>query len=108
MNFYACTVSNKDNQIFFNRSEDLMECAATSQCENFLGMMDIIPTQITDNFKIHVIMFHDVHYILKREISHLLLQSDELQSHLDKKGINIPTLILNKNDDAELYLQLLK
>lgn len=84
-----------------------MKFAATPQSESFLDV-DIIPTQITDNFKIHVIILHDVHYILKREISHLLLQSDELQYYLDKKGINIPTLVLNKNDDPELYLQLLK
>lgn len=86
----------------------MMKCAATPPCESLLDMMDVIPTHLTDNFKIHVIFLHDVHYILKREISHLLLQSDEIQSCLDKKGINIPTLTLNKNDDPELYLLLIK
>lgn len=88
--------------------EDAMDDGATPPHGQLFHSMDVLPTFVTDNFKVHILFLHDDSYVLAREISHLFLQSDELQSCLDEKGIYIPTLTLNKNDDAVFYLQLLK
>ncbi|KAK3855111.1 hypothetical protein Pcinc_038465 [Petrolisthes cinctipes] len=107
----SSTVNSEAEEIFYSDGpeDNVMDYVATPPQEQvFHTNMNIIPTQLTDNFKLHILLVHDEPYIMTREISHLCLQSDELQSYLDEKGINIPSRTLNKNDYVELFLQLLK
>ncbi|KAK3880196.1 hypothetical protein Pcinc_015296 [Petrolisthes cinctipes] len=102
------TVNKGADGIFHSDGpEDEMEFGATPH-EQLFYTTHVIPKNLTENFKLHVVSLHDGPYILSRELSNLCLQSDELQSCLAEKGINFPTLTLNMNDGAELFLQLLK
>lgn len=69
---------------------------------------EVLPVALTLNTRLHLVWKGGIPYVLSKEISHLLCLSNDLDSSLIQKGICLPSTVITLDDDAEVYLQLVK
>lgn len=69
---------------------------------------EVDPIALTPNTRLYVVWKGGIPYVLSKEVTHLLCLSSDLESSLIQKGIRLPSIVITLDDDAEVYLQLMK
>lgn len=69
---------------------------------------EVFPIALTPNTRLHFVWKDGIPYVLTKEITHVLCLSSDLESRLMQKGIRLPATVITLDDDAEVYLQLMK
>ncbi|KAK4317137.1 hypothetical protein Pmani_011771 [Petrolisthes manimaculis] len=72
------------------------------------GQSEVHPIALTPNTRLHVVWKDGIPFVLSAEITHLLCLSRDLESSLIHKGIRLPSTVMTLDDDAEIFLQLVK